>query len=82
MLNPVHDAVRPETKQVPFAGDAATVYEVIAVPPLGTGADQETDAEESPRTAEAEVGLPGATFGVTDADAEPGPLIARTGRTE
>ena len=68
-VSPVHSVVSPETGHEPPAGDGVTAYEVMAVPPLGVGADHDTDADLSPRTATTDTGAPGTTLGVTVAAA-------------
>ena len=40
LLNPVHNAVSPETTHEPAAGDTDTAYEVTGSPPSEAGADQ------------------------------------------
>ena len=57
----------PETVAPP--GDAVTAYEVIAEPPLLTGATNPTVTSPLPRVPTTNVGAPGTVAGVTDADA-------------
>jgi hypothetical protein len=69
--------------QVAPPGDAVTVYPVIDLPPLLTGAVHETAAEALPGVADTDVGTPGAVAGVTaelgaDGALVPAPLVAVT----
>ncbi len=50
-------------------GEEVTVYPVIAVPPLLTGAVKDTVADPLPATAETLVGALGTMLGVTELDA-------------
>ena len=77
----VHEVVA--VVQVKPPGDEVTVEPVIALPPLDTGAVQETSAEESPNTPDTPVGAPGTVAGVTapealDATPVPAALVAVT----
>jgi hypothetical protein len=54
--------------QVAPSGDAVTVYEAIAGPPVLVGATKETVAEPLPDTAFTPVGASGFPAGVTAAD--------------
>ena len=47
------------------AGDEVTVYPVIALPPLDTGADQLTTEEAFAAVPETFVGAPGTVLGMT-----------------
>jgi hypothetical protein len=60
LLSPVQAAVTPVTTHAAPTGDDVTVYDVIAAPPLFTGAVHETEAEASPATALTAVGADGA----------------------
>jgi hypothetical protein len=73
--------VEPALVSVPPAGLDVTVYPVIAVPPLETGAVKVTVAEALPAVATTEVGAPGTVVGVMELDGEdaadvPTPLVA------
>jgi len=75
---------RPETEQLVVVvvheyepGDDATVYPVIAEPPVLDGADHETVTEESPNAPDTAVGAPGTVAGTTASEAvEAEPLPA------
>jgi len=76
--------VAPLATHVAPPGDAVTVYELIAAPPLLAGADHDTtDREFSADVADRPVGAPGTVDGTTDNDAtdaalEPDTFVAVT----
>ena len=77
-VSPITTAdVVPAVLAVKPPGDDVTVYPVIALPPLETGAVHETVACPSPGVAVTLVGAPGTVAGVTGAegvDADPVPI--------
>ena len=79
----VQDAVVPLTTHTPPEGDDATLYPVIATPPLNAGAVQDTVAEAMPALAVTPVGAPGTVRGVTALDGAEGSELptAFTART-
>ncbi len=66
LTNPVHDAPRPDTTQLPADGDTVTTYPVITAPPVDTGACHCTATDPSPGTAVTDRGALGTVRGVTD----------------
>jgi hypothetical protein len=72
-VNPgtTHDVAGALTVQVALFGEAVTVYEAIAGPPVTVGAVKETVAEPLPLTAFTPVGASGLPAGVIDEDAVP-----------
>jgi hypothetical protein len=77
LVNPVTVAVVtvPATVTVALPGDEATLYEVIAPPPVAAGAVQVTVTCPLPAVAVTPVGAPGGADGVTAVDAaDAGPV--------
>jgi hypothetical protein len=73
LVNPgtTHEVAGAVTVQVAPPGEAVTVYEAIAGPPVTVGAVKETVAEPLPITAFTPVGASGLPAGVIEEDAVP-----------